>query len=122
MTSITITLLWPPKELSPNARVHWATKSRTAARYKGACRALAFSQKASKLNRASSLLISQIFHPPDNRNRDIDNLQASMKSANDGIASAIGVDDSTFRYAAPIIGDVVKGGCVVVTVQDEVAA
>ena len=55
-----------------------------------------------------------LFSPPDRRRRDLDNMHASMKAALDGIALAIGCDDSEF---CPIIIDrapPVKGGSVLV--------
>lgn len=36
--SITLTLPLPPPRLSPNARVHWATKAREAKLYRARCR------------------------------------------------------------------------------------
>ena len=33
---------WPPKELSPNARVHWRTLAKAKAEYKGDCRIMAY--------------------------------------------------------------------------------
>lgn len=56
------------------------------------------------------------FCPPDNRRRDRDNLIASMKAATDGIADALGIDDSKFdcSYA---LGEPIKGGCVHVTIS-----
>lgn len=35
--------------------------------------------------------------PPDHRERDRDNLLASMKAGLDGVASALQIDDSRFR-------------------------
>jgi hypothetical protein len=34
---MTLHLPWPPKELSPNARVHWAKKSKAAKAYRLQC-------------------------------------------------------------------------------------
>jgi crossover junction endodeoxyribonuclease RusA len=57
------------------------------------------------------------FHPPDNRRRDRTNMEASMKAGFDGMADAMGVDDNRF---APTYrkGEIVKGGKVVVTIQE----
>ncbi|SOE49110.1 hypothetical protein ODI_R1848 [Orrella dioscoreae] len=41
--------------------------------------------------------VTLTFVAPDRRRRDIDNLLACMKSQMDGIAIALGVDDSQFR-------------------------
>ena len=49
-----------------------------------------------------------VFHPPDKKRRDLDNCLASLKSALDGIADALRVDDSgwalTITKAAPVPG------------------
>ncbi len=37
------------------------------------------------------------FYPPDKRHRDADNMVASIKSALDGIADALGVNDRRFQ-------------------------
>jgi hypothetical protein len=47
--------------------------------------------------RHARLRVSIIARPKDNRARDEDNLQASLKAALDGVAAALGVDDSRFR-------------------------
>ena len=111
-----IELPWPAKVLSPNARVHWAVKS-----------------KAVKLSRAAAFYfvraveraalpwdrvkVRMEFLPPDKRRRDRDNLIASMKAATDGIADAIGIDDSRFETTYSI-GEPIKGGAVIVTLEE----
>jgi crossover junction endodeoxyribonuclease RusA len=57
------------------------------------------------------------FCPPTNRARDLDNLIASMKPALDGMAAALGVNDSTFRFTAEI-GEIVPGGRVIVEASE----
>lgn len=102
---------WPPRELSPNARVHWAKKARIVKQYREVCRLL--SKHVRHIYRPEdrpSLII--VFDPPDNRRRDTDNMIASVKSLIDGIADAIGRDDSIFtiRYRKNAIHT--KGGSV----------
>lgn len=51
------------------------------------------------------------FYPPDRRRRDEDNAIAAMKHGLDGVANAIGVDDSRFKlvpYFHEQIGGMVK--------------
>jgi crossover junction endodeoxyribonuclease RusA len=108
-----VILPWPPAELSPNARVHWAKKAKVAKAYRLAA---AWGAQGGfvpgDLNSASAAIT---FNPPDNRRRDLDNMLASIKSGLDGIAAAIGVDDS--KWALTIRkGAVVKGGQVTVEV------
>jgi len=62
------------------------------------------------------------FHPPDKRKRDMDNMIAAFKAGQDGVADAIGVDDSKW-VSSYRIGQPVKGGLVIVEIggnQDEV--
>ena len=60
--------------------------------------------------------VALIFVPPDRRARDLDNLLASMKSGLDGLADAIGVDDSRWRLRMEVAEDTIKGGLVLVDV------
>ena len=108
-----VILPWPPSELSPNARVHWAKKARIAKDYRRWAHLLACGAKAPVGLETAKVSIT--FNPPDRRARDLDNMLASMKSGLDGIAAAIGVDDS--KWAIKIEkGQPVKGGAVIVQV------
>jgi crossover junction endodeoxyribonuclease RusA len=112
-----ITLPWPPKELSPNARVHYHTRASHARSYR---------ESAYWLTKASSLtspdnddprdvVVRLDFHPPDARKRDLDNMLASIKSGLDGIADALEVNDQRFAlhlHRAPPK----KGGQIVVSI------
>jgi crossover junction endodeoxyribonuclease RusA len=101
-----IKLPWPAKELSPNyrSRSHWPkTKAIAAARL--AAWILTLEAKA------EGKLISFTFHPPDNRHRDGDNMIASAKAYQDGIAQALKVDDKHFRPSY-IFADPVPGGLI----------
>lgn len=85
-----IRLGWPPKELNPNARVHWGKKSRHTKAY----RAEAVIATQAALKGAVAVADTEIpllvtFYPPDNRARDDDNIIASFKAARDGIAQAL---------------------------------
>lgn len=109
---------WPPKQLSPNARGHWSVKSRYARRYRAACHAYAHNARVAagvKLQAGRRLSLLLVFCPPDRRKRDDDNLVAAFKSGRDGIADALGVDDSQFVTTFRI-GGVQKGGAVLVKV------
>jgi crossover junction endodeoxyribonuclease RusA len=116
-------LPWPAKELSPNARGHWAKM----ARFKKGARELAqWTGREAGWHRADTHenyclgedrpAITITFCPPDKRRRDLDNAIASFKSAQDGIADALGIDDS--RWAVSYAwGDVVPGGRVIVSLN-----
>jgi len=97
----TVTLPWPPRELSPNARTHWRAKAPISKRYKATCCALARqdgmvapSVPENAPKRCYSLFLD--FYPPDRRARDDDNIIASFKAGRDGLAQALGVDDKRF--------------------------
>lgn len=100
---ITIHLPWPSPVLSPNARKHWrpVAKAKAAARHDG--KVLALEALGRRPKPASGpLRVSLTFRPPDARARDQDNAIASLKAACDGIADALGVNDSMFRFAEPV--------------------
>lgn len=103
-----ITLPWPPRELLPNARVHFRKKSDAARKYKADCVLL-----TPKTIEGTHL--SMTFCPPDKRRRDLDNMLASFKVGVDAIAQVMGVDDYHFtlslRRAEPV-----KGGAVIVEI------
>lgn len=98
MIGVTFWLPWPEKALSPNARVHWATKARAVK----AARKLAFlilrrDLPTLKAPEGCIVDIEFVFVPPDLRRYDDDGLAARMKSARDGIADFLQVDDHRFR-------------------------
>jgi crossover junction endodeoxyribonuclease RusA len=107
-----VVLGWPSKTLSPNAAtIHWATKAKAvkAARteaYYAAC--AAFPRGKPKWTGAR---IHIAFCPPDRRKRDLQNCIASAKALVDGIADALGIDDSTFQLSYAL-SEPVKGGSV----------
>jgi crossover junction endodeoxyribonuclease RusA len=109
-------LPWPPKVLSPNARAHWATKSRAAKAYRAACFLLC--RQAALAVPAGRALLSLEFIPPDRRRRDDDNCIAAFKSGRDGVAEALGIDDSRFVTQLQISAETIKGGAVRVRISD----
>ena len=64
------------------------------------------------------LVSEYTFHPPDKRRRDIDNCLAMMKNYQDGVYNALGVDDSSIRRTVLEWGEVVKGGKVVLRLEE----
>ena len=117
---MTVTLGWPSPNLSPNARPHWAALARAkkAARLEGFCDAMEALKfiKPSALKDVKAVSIQVTFIPPNAIRRDADNMLASIKAHLDGIADAIGIDDSRWTWAAPIIAKPEKPGRVVVTI------
>lgn len=105
-----VTYPWMPKELNPNARVHWRVKNDKFQQYKMACWALTMKAKLPKCKSDRALLQIQFFKPNRAR-RDLDNCLAAFKAGLDGIAQAINVDDSRFMFTldmADEIGGYVK--------------
>ena len=104
---MTVTLPWPPRELFPNSRVHWGARARAAKAYRHACWALA---KEAGIVAPDSERIHLFvdFVPPDRRRRDDDNMVAAFKAGRDGLADALGVDDSRF-VIHPMLRDEVGG-------------
>lgn len=100
----TITLPFPDKRLSPNAkrRKHWRTYQpvANAARDLGWALTLEAVPPAARQAIAASegkIAMTITFVPPDRRRRDDDGMIGAFKHARDGIAKALGVDDSRFR-------------------------
>lgn len=105
-----ITLPWPPKELSPNARLHWSKLARAKKAYRAVCALQARAQGAKTIT-AKKLHLSLTFYPPTRRAFDLDNSLARMKSGLDGLADVLGVDDKHWSLSiarAEEIGGMVK--------------
>lgn len=114
---MTVVLPWPPKLLSPNARTHWAKKSRAAKAYRAACGTLCRQAGMVAPPSPDRLHLWLDFYPPDRRARDDDNMVASFKAGRDGIADALGIDDKRF-ICHPSVSDQI-GGMVKVRVTVE---
>ena len=114
---MTITLPWPPAILSPNQRPHWSAKSRAAAAYRAECFWATKSAQTATLKQGP-LDLRVIFCAPNKRKRDRDNLLASIKAGLDGMAQALGIDDSLFARVTIEMGPVIKCGEVRITLQE----
>jgi crossover junction endodeoxyribonuclease RusA len=97
---IVVHLPFPAPELNPNRckGKHWA--STVALRKSARETATLLTRQASRgvtfpMGHEVSLRI--VFIQPDRRLRDRDNLMASFKNSIDGIADALGIDDSAFN-------------------------
>lgn len=112
-----VVISWPERALWQNARVHWAERSRAVKSHRHEANVLA-RRAGLRKPPSDNPKITVTFHPPDRRKRDLQNMPATVKGALDGLADAMGVDDSTFRVTFPTeFGEVVKGGCVVLEVE-----
>lgn len=116
---ITIVLPWPPRDMHPNARVHWARKARGAkmCRQIGAGCTYVAGVRKNDPDIPETIKATVWFYPPDNRRRDADGMLSSVKSYLDGIADVIGVDDSKWAIAIER-GPSKPGGQVRVIIQE----
>lgn len=119
-----IQLPWPDAKLNPNRSkgMHWGGTAKLRANAKTDAYFLttqALMNDRSKQfhiqNHGCSLTIT--FVQPDRRARDRDNLLAALKPSLDGVASAMGIDDSMFDPITIRREYGVKPGCVVVEVS-----
>ena len=109
-----ITLLWPPRELHPNSRTHWAAKARTTKQYRAYAAAVT-RRSGARVSGGGLIDVWIIFYPPSKARRDMDGMLSSIKAGLDGIADALEVDDCRFRPRIDL-GDVQKGGVVKITI------
>lgn len=91
-----VTIQWPPRELNPNTHCHWRVKAKTGKNYKRDVFYLCKLAGFTKLDNYEKLHVWLDFFPPSNHKIDQDNALASCKHMLDGIAEALGVDDSKF--------------------------
>lgn len=102
-----IELPYPPSVLNPNKRTHWAPRNRAFQKYKTDCFFIAKQHPKQRVLKIT-------FHPPDKRRRDRDNIIASFKAGQDGLAEAWRIDDSEFEITYAPIAEPVKHGKVVI--------
>lgn len=114
---IELTLPWPSKDLSPNARVHWGRKARAtkAARKEAATLAIAAGWQRVVLP-AGKLHLWLEVHRPSRHKFDDDGLTGRFKPYRDGLADALGIDDNRFQGHLLVKDEVRKGGQVVVRI------
>ena len=112
-----ITLPWPPKELSPNARCHWRKSAPIRAKYRQDCYLMAKASGLQAPDGDGQILWVVEFIRPDRRHYDDDNLLGRIKALRDGVADALGVNDRRFVTQFSISDEVVKGGAVRVSIN-----
>lgn len=101
--TLVIEFPWPPRGLSPNARLNRYAKAtlfkKTNALAYQLTRAAAIKAHARvTLAEGSTLNLKLTCQPPILRYRDEDNLIATCKAHFDGISQAVGVDDHLFHF------------------------
>ena len=115
--SLRVALPWPAVPLWPNRKAHWRTKAEAVKKAKSDAMFLTLEALhiLRGLHGENKLSVAIKFQPPTRRRYDLDNALAALKGPLDGIAYALGVDDSRFQLALER-GEPVKGGCVMVTI------
>lgn len=117
----------PPKECSPNARVHFRKRAAAArALHTAALVATREALHRDPLGRAALTAARRIcyrlevsWEPGRRGTIDEDNTLASAKALLDGVAQALGVDDRRFRVRGIEIDRVQRRGVTVVTLWPE---
>lgn len=121
MDRIEITIPLPPKEVSPNARVHWATKARAVKRQRNDAAMAAMVLSSIRRPKWQAATIQATFYRPRGRVLiDQDNAIASLKASIDGLADAgIFANDRGVTWLPPlqIIGKAAGMACVVLTIE-----
>ena len=118
---IEVVLGWPPSDLSPNKRLHWAKVASAKKHYRQACLSVTKHQlKKYKFSEfPEKLVLEMTFIPPDRRNYDRDNLVARMKSGIDGLADALCIDDKRFNTVISTLDSDYFGGFVRIRILKE---
>ena len=117
---IKISLPWPDRNLTPNARIHWRPKAVLTAE------ALEAGYWITKADAPYGLFdwtvwkrisAQYTFYPPDRRRRDQDNYAAGMKAYQDGICDAMKINDFHLQLEKPVWQNVFKGGKVILELE-----
>jgi len=119
---IEIVLGWPPSDLSPNARLHWARLAKAKKEYRAICNSVSKEQlkKYKYDSLPERLVLEMTFIPPDRRCYDRDNLVARMKSGIDGLADALKINDKRFNTVISTMDQDYLGGFVRIRILQEI--
>ena len=121
---IEIVLGWPPSDLSPNKRLHWAKLAAAKKQYRKNC--LSASREQLKKYRGvtenipEKLVLEMTFIPPDRRSYDRDNLVARMKAGIDGLSDALRINDKQFNTVISTMDQDYLGGFVKIRILQEI--
>lgn len=104
-----IFLPWMSKELFRNRErtQHWSVRGRASKDARLTAKLIA---SGIKVKSGGDIRLQIVFHPPDRRRRDMDNMHGALKPSLDGVADALGIDDQRFNPVTLIRGKVIKGG------------
>lgn len=112
VAAVTLLLPFPPRQLSPNARVERHNRAEFVARYRRNCHDLAASERAlwpRKTFPWSRVSMIVTFVLPRYTKYDWDNLIASLKAGQDGIVDARIITDDSIKVIERIGYEVETG-------------
>jgi hypothetical protein len=110
-----IVLPFPPASLSGHAKGHWRAKAEITRKHRNWARLATMDAKIRGLPESGDIRVRIRFIPPDRRG-DRTNFANRMKPYLDGIADALGVNDSRFLPSYEF-SDPQKPGAVHVTLE-----
>jgi crossover junction endodeoxyribonuclease RusA len=96
---VKVVLPWPDAKLNPNRSkgAHWASTSALRKKARADAHILTKAELGGNpVNPQTTRALTITFVQPDKRARDRDNLLAALKPSLDGVADALGVNDSQF--------------------------
>jgi crossover junction endodeoxyribonuclease RusA len=102
---VKVTLPLPPKQLSPNARVHWAVKAKAVKQYREDARWAVINHCHYHWPAAE---VQATFYHSRNARRDKDNLLSSLKAAFDGLVDGGLLSDDSGLTHLPVRTDIDK--------------
>ena len=95
---MTITLPLPSSKLSPNARIHWAQRSKLTKQHRTLSHTICAMNNLGWTNPVRFKSYRLHFYWPDKRRRDQDGAASRCKAYLDGISDAIRQDDSEWQF------------------------
>lgn len=112
-----IELPWPDGALSPNGRAHYMKKHSAAKSAKTDAFWMTRQAIPTRFKHdGSRLKLTITAHPKTARRPDDDNTAGSCKAYRDGIAQALGIDDSLFDQQPIQWGEPIKAGRITIEV------
>lgn len=110
-----MTLPWPNSHLSPNSRARWGKINATSA---ARLTAIVEMRRAGVVKiEPRNYRIVYDFWPPDNRNRDLDNMAIMCKPYVDGIFQACEGNDAWIIESRAVKHESIEDGCVKISIE-----
>lgn len=116
LNTVSVVIPWPARELSPNARVHWAKKGDAVATARGFTSAMTEYRRGA-FGDGVPLEMWVLIEPPNLKKRDLDNILASLKPSIDGIADGVGFNDAQIESVHLHRMPPIKGGRITIEIE-----